>query len=42
MIESHSYMYMYLIVDSCNDSCSNPHANDVSTVEVLVEDQGLD
>ena len=32
----------YLIVDSCNDSCSNPHANDVGTVEILVEDQRLD
>ena len=31
----------YLIIDSCNDSCSNPHTNDEATMEVLMKEQGL-
>ena len=29
----------YLIVDSCNDSCSYPHTNYVDIVEVLVQEK---
>ena len=36
------YTFNHLVVDSCNDSCSYPHADDIDTIKVLVEEQGLD
>ena len=33
---------MYLIVDSCDDGCPDPHANGEAAMEVLMEKQGLD
>ena len=29
---------LYLIVDSCDDGCSDPHANGEAAMDVLVEE----
>ena len=33
---------MYLIINSCNDGCPDSHADGEASMEVLMEEEGLD